>query len=142
MPRLRAAAAKALKRILFAIIPLLILLLAAESVLRVKYFVMHDYDWNYLTMPFQVQDAATVMERIGYNAPEPSEVPIAGTDRTGGLAPRPSEGPITVMDRTGDLAPQPSEVPIADTDRTGGLAPQPSGARIVDWHRPCRDREV
>lgn len=32
--------------------PMLLLLGAAEATVRVKYFLAHDYDWNYLTTPF------------------------------------------------------------------------------------------
>jgi hypothetical protein len=47
---------RALKRLAFSLTPLLLLLIAAETVVRVKFFLLHKHDWNYITMPFRVQD--------------------------------------------------------------------------------------
>jgi hypothetical protein len=60
---------KRLKRAAFTLTPLLLLVITAEGVVRVKYFLMHDRDWNYLTAPFQVQDSQN-MDHGGYLAPQ------------------------------------------------------------------------
>ena len=37
----------------FALVPVIALLLVGEGIGRLKYFIDHDYDWNYLTAPFR-----------------------------------------------------------------------------------------
>ncbi len=48
------------RRLTFAFIPLVVLLLAVEAVCRVKFFVAHDYDWNYIVAPLVVADSQTM----------------------------------------------------------------------------------
>jgi len=44
------------KRLAFRMAPLVFLVLTGELVVRVKYFLLHQRDWNYLTMPIRVRD--------------------------------------------------------------------------------------
>ena len=41
----------------FALVPVTSLLLAGESICRLKYFIDHNYNWNYLTAPFRGAEA-------------------------------------------------------------------------------------
>lgn len=51
------------KFIAFALTPLLLLLVAAETTLRFKYFFAHDYDWHYLTTPFPLNARSLSLEQ-------------------------------------------------------------------------------
>lgn len=56
------------KRIVFSVIPLLVLLAAAEAATRVKYFFLHNHNWNYITLPYKVQEAQEINHSL-YLAP-------------------------------------------------------------------------
>lgn len=64
------------KFVLFTMAPLTILLVLGEIVCRTKYFLLHDYDWNYLTAPLVVQDTQ-VMNRIAF-VEEPTVEQVTG----------------------------------------------------------------
>ena len=67
-----------IKFVTFGLLPLTGLLVAGEFVCRVNYFLDHDYDWNYMTAPFRVQDTRQL--KFGLFMP-PSEPPTAPSDQ-------------------------------------------------------------
>lgn len=58
--------------VVFALTSTLALLLAAETVVRVKYFLAHDRDWNYLATPF-VRGSLSLSGRMRFEADIPAE---------------------------------------------------------------------
>src|SRR5436190_1666427 len=109
-----------IKRIVWSLLPLFILLLSGEVIVRLRYFFYHKHDWNYLTMPFRVQDIQGLDHRF-FKQPDDvlfAKKPAAPTAPASGAGPAPA-------------AAQPA------------AEPQPSSAQMnFKWHRPCQDREV
>ena len=60
-----------LKFVVFALAPTLALLLAAETAVRVKYFLAHGYEWAYLAAPF-VHGSLAAPERWTAVRPDPT----------------------------------------------------------------------
>ena len=58
-----------LKRVVWSLIPVLVLLTSAELIVRLKYFFAHKRDWNYLTMPYRVQDTQA-LDHAFFKLPE------------------------------------------------------------------------
>ena len=82
-----------LTRVAFGLIPVAALLLSAEAVVRVKYFVQHHYETDYLTTPLLFHEFGTVREDIrkvrGVRAettPKPSSSSTAGANEAGPAA--------------------------------------------------------
>jgi hypothetical protein len=91
---MRARRIFSLRFIAFSLTPLFLVLLAAESAARVKYFVAHDYDWHYLTTPFPLNARSLSMEqrmplqvRMALQAPAPPTVTAAPQTSTRPVAP-------------------------------------------------------
>lgn len=64
---------RTLKRIAFSLTPLLILVIAAETAVRIKFFLLHKKDWNYITMPFRVQDQSRAVHAFYMAPPQPAK---------------------------------------------------------------------
>lgn len=58
--------------IALALSPTILILLAGEATLRAKYFLAHDYDWNYLTTPY-VNGRLRLSGRMSFDAPVMNE---------------------------------------------------------------------
>jgi hypothetical protein len=67
-----------LKRAAFALTPIVVLLTAGETAARIKFFLLHKHDWNYITMPFAVQDTQS-MDHAFFVAPAAAADPAAAT---------------------------------------------------------------
>ena len=109
-----------IKRIVWSLLPLFLLLLSGEVIVRLRYFFYHKHDWNYVTMPFRVQDIQG-LDHAFFKQPDDvlfAKKPAAPTAPASGAGPAPA-------------AAQPA------------AEPQPSSAQMnFKWHRPCQDREV
>jgi hypothetical protein len=57
-----------LKRLAFTLAPIVVLLAAGEMAARLKFFFLHKHDWNYITMPFAIQDTQS-MDHAFFVAP-------------------------------------------------------------------------
>src|SRR5438093_12333996 len=112
MTNTRQRLRRVIKRAIFSLVPVVVLLMAAEGVVRVKYFFLHDHDWNYLTMPFRVQNIQA-QDHSHYLAPEAATTPQNGPAVTRSPAAQQSSS-ATTADKQANYA----------------------------WLRPCRDREV
>jgi len=116
------------KRIVWSLMPVLLLLLTGELVVRVRYFFFHKHDWNYIFMPFRVQDTQA-LDHAFFKLPE------NGLDAAAAKA---------------SSAPAPAGAPppaAAAADSSAPPAPGPTAAASADqmkfkWLRPCKDREV
>ncbi len=111
-----------IKRVVWSLVPVIVLLLSAEAVVRVKYFFLHKHDWNYLTMPFRVTDTQA-LDHAFFKLPDNAlavESPAAGSTASAAAAPAPAS---TAAPAAADAA--------ASADQMK-----------FKWLRPCRDREV
>lgn len=115
-------------------IPVLVLLGGAEAVVRVKYFLAHKHDWNYITMPFRVQDTQALNHAF-FKLPEKA---LADAAKAAPSAPAPGAAP-------NGPSPAAPAAPAAarSTPPSDASAPSASPDQMkFKWLRPCRDREV
>src|SRR5689334_22228018 len=101
-----------LKRILWSLIPVFVLLFAGEVVVRLRYFFYHKHDWNYITMPFRVRDIQGLDHAL-YKSPElaaasaPSKpAPVAAP--ASAPAPAPPPAPVTAVRAAAPAPPSPA----------------------------------
>ena len=60
----------------FALVPVIALLLVGEGIGRLKYFIDHDYDWNYLTAPFRgAEPDVDPVTSVGDNGSSQTQIP-------------------------------------------------------------------
>jgi len=59
-----------IKFVVFAVVPVCALLLAAETAVRLRYFVAHGYEWAYLTAPFGAARFAPANKEDLFKIPE------------------------------------------------------------------------
>jgi hypothetical protein len=114
------------RRLVWSFIPVLVLLGSAEVVVRLKYFFAHKRDWNYITMPFRVQDTQA-LDHAFFKLPEKALQEAAAA----------ASAPAPVV---------PAAVKTASTPPSAE-PPAPASPASADqikfkWVRPCRDREV
>ena len=126
-----------LKRVVWSLIPVLVLLTSAELVVRLKYFFAHKRDWNYLTMPYRVQDTQA-LDHAFFKLPEKAleEAAAAASKEAAPPAPTP---------KASSSAQKPAVVPVAaaPTPAVDSAAAAASADQMkFKWVRPCRDREV
>src|SRR5688572_12826449 len=143
-----------LKRVVWSLIPVLVLLTSAEIVVRLKYFFAHKRDWNYLTMPIRVQDTQA-LDHAFFKLPENAlaEAAAAASKESAlktGAPPAaqpapPAPKPPARASTSSAPAPKPAGVPVAasPTPPVDPAAAAASADRMkFKWVRPCRDREV
>lgn len=68
------------KLIFFSLLPIIILLFTLEVACRLKFFFLHNMDWNYITAPFRVGDIDTLDH--GFYMPPISESKEAGKEKS------------------------------------------------------------
>ncbi len=119
-----------LKRIVWSLIPVLVLLSSAELVVRLKYFFAHKRDWNYLTMPYRVQDTQA-LDHAFFKLPEKALEEAAAA--ASAPPPAPASAPAAA----------PASVPaVAHAADEATAATASADQMKFKWVRPCRDREV
>jgi hypothetical protein len=141
-----------LKFISFALTPLVLVLLAAETTLRFKYFFAHDYDWHYLTTPFPL-DARSLSPELDMPAqvraalrtpaapPQPaaSEVPGAAVVATPATPAPPAA--VTPIHQPGART-----APAPDAPAARPVAPPSQDTRldqmVFRWPTPCVSGKV
>lgn len=125
-----------LKRVVWSLIPVLVLLTSAELVVRLKYFFDHKRDWYYLTMPYRLTDTQA-LDHAFFKLPDKAleEAAAAASKEAAPNTPAPSAP-----------AQQPAVVPAAAAPTPSvdsAAAPAASADQMkFKWVRPCRDREV
>ena len=125
-----------LKRVVWSLIPVLVLLTSAELVVRLKYFFDHKRDWYYLTIPYRVTDTQA-LDHAFFKLPEKAleEAAAAASKEAAPNTPAPSAP-----------AQKPAAVPAAAAPTVAvdsAAAPAASADQMkFKWVRPCRDREV
>ena len=129
-----------LKRVVWSLIPVLVLLTSAEIVVRLKYFFAHKRDWNYLTMPFRVQDTQA-LDHAFFKLPEKA-LEEAAAAASKDSAPKTPDSPAATPAAP---APKSAVVTVAATPTPPvepGAAAASADQMKFKWVRPCRDREV
>jgi len=128
-----------LKRVVWSLIPVLVLLLAGEVVVRLRYFYMHKYDWYYITMPWKFTDTQNLNHAF-FKLPEKALADAAAA--AAAKAPAAAAGSTTVPAAPAVATP----TAAATSDATPAATPSGSDASAdqmkFKWVRPCRDREV
>jgi hypothetical protein len=126
--------------IAFTLIPTFLLVLAAETTVRLKYFFAHGHEWGYLTTPFR---------RVVAPNPQPTEHP-----RTPRVAPQaaPAVSQDEPKDRGGVARIAPSPAPVSQDERknrgvVARVARQPASAvsqdqMVFKWQTPCMNTVV
>lgn len=124
-----------LRFISFAITPLVLVLLAAETTLRFKYFFAHDHDWHYLTTPFPLDARSLSLElempaqmraalQTPSTPPQPATPEVSVAAVVAAPAPPAAEG---VASPATTLATTPATTPAA----TPAATPEPARAQPV-----------
>lgn len=148
-----------LKFIAFALTPLVLLLLAAETTLRFKYFFAHDYDWHYLTTPFPLDARSLSLEqemptqvRAALQNPAAPPKPAASEPPATAAAPTPAPRAAASMTPARPVAvktpPQPSvrTAPAPNAPAPPPVAPPPQTTRpdrmVFLWPTPCVSGKV
>ncbi|MGE0039754.1 MAG: SGNH/GDSL hydrolase family protein [Vicinamibacterales bacterium] len=121
------------KRLFFAMVPLCVLLLAGEAVCRVKFFLLHDHDWNYITAPFEVQDTEAMDHGIS--------LPLRLDEAAPPAAPGPGQDQAAAP-VAGPGGPAATAAPAAQAPVAAASAGPADAPLQIAWHKPCRDREV
>ena len=133
-----------LKFIAFAVTPTFVLLLAAETTFRLKYFFSHGHDWGYLVTPFPPRlpditalwtsvrsaDRPTSPQQVGATGRTPLTNPSAPTRQP---APTDQPPPTRQATTTDSDAPTTQAAPIA---RTVDAAVQPERTRSASRDEP------
>ena len=127
-----------LKRVVWSLIPVLVLLTSAELVVRLKYFFAHKRDWNYLTMPYRVQDTQA-LDHAFFKLPEKAleEAAAAASKEAAPKTPAPSapaQKPALVPAAAAptpavDLGGGPGRVGRPDEVQMGAAVPRPRGVQ-------------
>jgi hypothetical protein len=140
-----------------------VLLTSAEIVVRVKYFFAHKRDWNYITMPYRVQDTQA-LDHAFFKLPEnalaeaaaaaskDAAQKAAATPKPAAATPAVATPPAaTPAAAAPPAAARPSATPVAAAPSEAAPPSAPADASVAaassdqmkfKWVRPCRDREV
>jgi hypothetical protein len=124
------------KRLVWSLIPVLVLLGSAEAVVRLKYFFAHKRDWYYITMPYRLTDTQALTHAF-YKQPDAALAEAAAkvTAAAAASAAQPSAKAATASNAPASTVANASAAPAA-------TAAKPSDQMEFKWVRPCRDREV
>jgi hypothetical protein len=117
-----------LRKIVWSLMPLVLLLLAGELAVRVRWFFFHKHDWNYMFMPFRVQDTQA-LDHAFFKVPErglDAAAAKASSDQAQSPAPA-----AAAAGAAPDAKPAPPAATSASADQMN-----------FKWLRPCKDREV
>jgi hypothetical protein len=116
------------KRLVWSLIPVLVLLGSAEAVVRLKYFFAHKRDWYYITMPYRMSDTQA-LDHAFYKLPDKALEEAAAR----AVAAQKSATPVSASGAAPSAAAASAAAP-----------PKPASSNQMEfkWVRPCRDREV
>ena len=123
-----------IKRVIWSLIPVLVLLTSAELVVRLKYFFAHKRDWYYITMPYRLTDTQALNHAF-FKLPENALAEAAAAAKA--AEPKPPESKVPEPEAPEPKAPG-SKAPPPPADSTPASAAQMK----FKWVRPCKDREV
>jgi hypothetical protein len=128
------------KRVVWSLLPVLLLLMSAEIVVRLKYFFMHKRDWYYLTMPYRGQDTQALNHAF-FKLPESALAEAAAKAKAQpAAASRGSAASSTASAPSAEAASSAaSSLPAPGSADTASSS---SDQMKFKWVRPCRDREV